>query len=223
MTSNQINYALEQEQERHNKEQESLNQEELRITEERNKAEKRYQTAMVFINAANAFNNAGSVAAQSQANAIKATQVAAEAQIARERNKISSKMNEIEESKMFETARHNREAEKLTLQDADTRSYLAQLQAKQNQFTRQQQLFENEQTIARNYLLMSDQEIKNKQTTIEQIRAYNDSLRAEADVVQTLINNKAVDRKSVNDSLNTLNNYLRTTNETISGLMMLLK
>jgi len=212
MTSNQINWALAQETQRHNKESEDIQNESNRLTEERDKANRKYQLAQTFIDAANAFTNAGNIAISGQGNMLKAQQLAIDNMYKRESLKLDAKQQEINERAQAETARNNREMNRLTLRDVENREYLSLLQAKKDTMTYQNWITQNNLEQSRIWnesskISLQEQQLANEQfkTQLQAYQTMFNGYELQLQQNRTKVQNAADIIKSVNDTLNTLN------------------
>lgn len=152
MTSNQIQFAYNQEVERHNRKTEDLEKEQQRIEEEANKQQKRYQTAQVLLGVSNELNKAGNVANQAMANQTNATKAYVEAQNLYANRKLQQRQLDINERMNTESIRHMHEQDRLALRDVENKEYLSTLQARMNEANISHMLFEQNRELQEGYL-----------------------------------------------------------------------
>lgn len=181
MTSNQLQYAYNQEVERHNKREEELTSEQQRIEEEANKQIKRYQTAQVLLGVSNELNKAGGVANQAAANMNQQVKTYVEAQNMYATRKLKERELDLSERVSTENIRHMHEQDRIALRDVENKEYLATLQARMNEMSISHMLFEQQRDINEGWLKQAQLRLAERaQTTSE--------FSADIQAAQTLFN-----------------------------------
>jgi hypothetical protein len=165
MTSNQLQFAYNNEINRHNTATEELSRREQDIQQEANAQLKRYQTAQVLLGVSNELNKAGGIANQSMSNMINQSRVYVEAQNNRANQQLAKRKLALETDVSTENIRHLREQDRLALRDIENKERLTTLQARMNEMTISNMLFEQNRALNEGYLKQAQLALQDRQTT----------------------------------------------------------
>lgn len=219
MTSNQISAALARENERHNLEAEKLERTRQQETKRANKTSELLQAAQNINQAANTINQ---VYGNTTAYVNKQNEQNIELLKYKQNKKVTDEQLRIQGLSQAEIERHNKLTEELQLRDIKHLEYQDQLTQIRDAWNRDQDLFQNNATIAANTLKEAQNATQAYLAQLQRAQLINDTTRMYYDNMMKMYDMQLTQAQTDEARARIITNYLNATSnmmKSISGLI----